>query len=273
MAKADPLETSKRIERALFDFEELKLRLASAHAGAAERSRPPAEVEPAPALPDVLEPLRRRVTELESALQAATLRRAELQRCAPAADAEGGLSTSSPSPPAASKGGEDGELRTHEAIISYLMEKLEETLTDRRRYFDRYTTLRELILTRSTLPHVAESSTRAAGEALSEMESRWILSDQALLEARLLRARGRHRRIFEAVRRKEYQVDEALRRAEARRPVDAAQPGELLQRLGALPQPAAWRWGEKGSEFPWSALRLSRWPFQVSQVVAVFAGT
>ncbi|CAE7455267.1 unnamed protein product [Symbiodinium microadriaticum] len=247
MAKPDSLETSKRIERVLFDFEELKLRWASAHARVAEKPRLPAR-EPAPANSDDLELLRRRVTELESALQAASLRLAEQGAKAKARASEASIERGPLSVPTGAKptdaAAANGEELRQEAMIRYLMEKLEETLTDRRRYFDRYTTLRELVLSRSSLPHVAESAARASSEALSEMESKWILSDQALLEARLLRARGRHRSLFESVRRKEYLVEEALRSAEARRPTDAARE-ELLQRLGVLPAPAVWRWAGK----------------------------
>eukprot|EP00439_Symbiodinium_sp_Y106_P015051 s2621_g2.t1 len=252
MEKPDSLETSKRIERVLFDFEELKLRWAAAHARVAEKTRLPARELP-PANPDDLELLRRRVTELESALQAASLRLAEqgAKVKAQASIELGPLPVPAPAKPAAAAAAKGKELR-HEAMMRYLMEKLEETLTDRRRYFDRYTTLRELVLSRSSLPHVAESAARASGEALSEMESKWILSDQALLEARLLRARGRHRSLFESVRRKEYQVDEALRCAEARRPTDAARE-ELFQRLGVLPAPAVWRWAGKETLHAWGS--------------------
>ncbi|CAE7820397.1 unnamed protein product [Symbiodinium sp. CCMP2592] len=314
MEKPDSLETSKRIERVLFDFEaevfvlafsssaavntraprwrmsilvsfesqvaageevllangqcyaELKLRWAAAHARVAEKTRLPAR-EPPPANPDDLELLRRRVTELESALQAAILRLVEqgAKVKAQASIELGHLPVPAPAKPAAAAAAK-GEERRHEATMRYLMEKLEETLTDRRRYFDRYTTLRELVLSRSSLPHVAESAARASGEALSEMESKWILSDQALLEARLLRARGRHRSLFESVRRKEYQVDEALRSAEARRPTDAARE-ELFQRLGVLPAPAVWRWAGKEILHAWGSGDCHRLFLNGSQAV------
>ncbi|CAE7678201.1 unnamed protein product [Symbiodinium pilosum] len=174
----------------------------------------------------------------------AALRRAELQHlCSAAGKSQPPAAALPPATELPAREG-DPETRTHRAVINYLVEKLEETLTDRRRYFERYTTLREMVLTRSSLPCGNESSQRTAAEALAEMESKWVLSDQALLEARLLRARGRHRRLFEAVRRKESQVEEVLKCAEARRAADAARE-ELLQQLGALPAPAVWRWGEK----------------------------
>mmetsp|Transcript_43412 Transcript_43412/g.71588 ORF Transcript_43412/g.71588 Transcript_43412/m.71588 type:complete len:265 (+) Transcript_43412:29-823(+) len=259
--------TAEKAEKALFELEELKLRLAAGRCND-ERSvditfrtaalpvglRAPAKPVDAASL----ELLRRRVLELETALQLATLRAAPesgqvhapdpalLQRISAAAV-----------PSTGSTGTGTAKQPPGPAIFSYLTEKLDESLEDRRRFFERYLVVRELALARSqkepTLPLLADASrTLRDGRAppsqvLAELEKAWLPSDKALLEARVWRARGRHQRLFMELRQKELQAEELLRRCELSRQLDAPRM-ELLHLLGA----PKWRWrkGRQTAESP-----------------------
>ncbi|CAL1149221.1 unnamed protein product [Cladocopium goreaui] len=246
--------TAEKAEKALFELEELKLRLAAGRCND-ERSVD-ATTSCTAALPlglrapekpvdaASLELLRRRVLELETALQLATLRAAPESGQAHTPD-PALLQRISAAVPSGSTG--TAKQPPGPAIFSYLTEKLDESLEDRRRFFERYLVVRELALARSqkesTLPLLADASRslrdgRAPpSQVLAELEKAWLPSDKALLEARVWRARGRHQRLFMELRQKELQAEELLRRCELSRQLDAPRM-ELLHLLGA----PKWRW-------------------------------
>eukprot|EP00434_Breviolum_minutum_P017385 symbB.v1.2.015352.t1/scaffold1140.1/size135646/3 len=242
---------AEKAEKALFELEELKLRLAAGRCSDTQRSVEISTTsstavgltacsEPLETVTS-LDVLRRRVLELETALQVATLRAAPqtvqadpelLQRISAASAVTPATAVRLPPGP---------------AVFSYFTEKLDESLEDRRRFFERYLVVRELALARSqkepNLPVLSDASRslrdgRAPpSEVLGELEKAWLPSDQALLEARIWRARGRHQRLFMELRQKELQAEELLRCCALSRELDAPRM-ELLHLLG-VPK---WRW-------------------------------
>ncbi|CAJ1440082.1 unnamed protein product [Effrenium voratum] len=188
-------------------------------------------------------------SRLETALQAAVLRRSALAEAQP-----------QPSPgllapvrlPQRRPQRAEGPQPPGPAVLNYFKEKLDECLEDRRRFFERYLLLRELCLSRACgLPQLRPAVSQPCRgdkptpeEVLAEWERTWLPSDQALLEARVLRARARHRRFFEEVRAKEMRAEALLRQGEESRGLDAERL-QLLQRLtgcGTAAGSAAWRW-------------------------------
>ncbi|CAJ1345982.1 unnamed protein product [Effrenium voratum] len=148
-------------------------------------------------------------SRLETALQAAVLRRSALAEAQPQPSA--GLLAPVRLPQRRPQRAE-GPQPPGPAVLNYFKEKLDECLEDRRRFFERrYLLLRELCLSRACgLPQLRPAVSQPCRgdkptpeEVLAEWERTWLPSDQALLEARVLRARARHRRFFEEVRAKE----------------------------------------------------------------------
>eukprot|EP00913_Durusdinium_trenchii_P010692 g10032.t1 len=206
---------------------ELKLRLAAGRcrdAATAARSAAALRGEAAAfdeAPEEAVEVLRRRVLELETALQLATLRGAESDR---------------------SSG---------------------------------YLVVRELALARSqkepNLPVLSDASRSLRDgrappqQVLAELEKVWLPSDQALLEARVWRARGRHRRLFMELRETErwsgsqrwsgeLQAEELLKHCEHSRRFDASRL-ELLRTLAAHEDAGALR--SRRSRRSYGALTLT----------------
>ncbi|CAK9038313.1 unnamed protein product [Durusdinium trenchii] len=196
MAAMDQAEEAA--EKALFELEELKLRLAAGRcrdAATAARSAAALRGEAAAfdeAPEEAVEVLRRRVLELETALQLATLRGAESDRVpkvsgpSPAA-----LAASAASAAAAAESRRTVKLEPGAAVFDYLTEKLDESLEDRRRFFERYLVVRELALARSqkepNLPVLSDASRSLRDgrappqQVLAELEKVWLPSDQALV--------------------------------------------------------------------------------------------